>query len=116
MSLLETYVFFVVSAGVTTNLQGLNALCQEKDRFLLPQTSFSNDAIKSGQFQAHGPTQIQVSPLQRLNEPLQFHTLSYADCASFPYRTTPKMIIFITFFVSTFTGKDHILGKFIMVA
>jgi hypothetical protein len=31
----------------------------------------------------------------------------YTDCVSFPYRTPPKMIIFFTFLVSTFTEQDH---------
>jgi hypothetical protein len=35
----------------------------------------------------------------------------YIACGSFPYRTPPKMIIFITFFVSTFTKQDHYLKE-----
>jgi hypothetical protein len=35
----------------------------------------------------------------------------YTDCAFSPYRTPPKMIIFITFLVSTFTEQDQQLDK-----
>jgi tetratricopeptide (TPR) repeat protein len=37
----------------------------------------------------------------------------YTDCVSFPYRTPPKMIIFFTFLVSTFTEQDHIVHSWI---
>jgi lysophospholipase L1-like esterase len=35
----------------------------------------------------------------------------YTDYVSFPYRTPPKMIIFFTLLVSTFTEQDHILQE-----